>query len=101
MPHSVVALVWNECGHCKQFKDDMATDGSLNNVISLCDKDDVTCDYLCNKPDPTPGTDAPKCPYLNDRSVDGFPTFKCIANGRITSGYENLDKIKAFVNECK
>jgi hypothetical protein len=101
MSHSVVALVWNGCEHCEQFKKDMETDGSLKNVISLCEKNDVTCNHLCNHPYPTPGTEAPNCPFRNDRAVDGFPTFKCIANDLVMSGYENIDKVKAFVNKCK
>ena len=97
MPPSVVALVLDGCIHCNTFKGDMADDVSLNNVISLCEKSADTCEYLCNKPK----TEEPDCPHRNDRSVDGFPTFKCIANGNVMSGYETLDKIKAFVSECK
>ncbi len=96
MPPSVVALVSNGCRYSDTFKGDMAKDGSLNNVISLCENSADTCEYLCNKPK----TEEPDCPHLNDRSVDGFPTFKCIANGKVMRGYEKLDNIKKFVSEC-
>ena len=83
----------------------MIADNSLKNEISFCEKDDLTCEYLCNEPYPTPiptpGMVASPCTHLNNRSVNGFPTFKCIRNGNVMSGYDNIDKVKAFVNECK
>ena len=80
------------------MKEASSNDGSLN-AISVCEKSDVTCKYLCNHPYPTPGTDAPNC--RNERVVDGFPTFKCIAKDLVISGYEDLAKVKEFVNKCE
>lgn len=91
--HSVVALVWKDCGHCDKFKGDFEKEPHLANEISLCEKDADSCQYLCNIGE--------KCPYPNDRTPDGgFPTFKCIKNGLVMSGYDNIENVKKFVKDC-
>ena len=95
MSHSVVALVMNGCGHCDQFHGDIKKEPDLAKEISVCEKGDTTCQYLCD------GTEGGNCTYPNDRALDGFPTFKCVKKNHVISGYAGIENLKEFVAQCK
>jgi hypothetical protein len=84
MPHKVVALVSNECGHCDKFKTECENDAALKAEISLCEKGDTSCLYE-NVP----------------RELSGYPTFKCIKNPSIVMvGYGDISAVRDFVKKC-